>query len=277
MSRSGIGCILLTVMCLLTTAAAAEEETHFVELPILQAQYAHTHAITQAPAWAGSPQGFSFGEFFVSNNAWNRRGVPHFSQTVFANEDGSEIGWTWDWPTIEPEQVRSFPYIVIGKTPARAASTTARLPIRLSDVEACRLSYAVETVSSGKSNTAFDVWITDDASASRDSVVMELMIWIDDCNMVEEEDIANPRARINDQLVPFHYIERMPHGHWAYALFIVEDEGNLNVLPFIRYLIEEHYLNDDLFLASIDFGNEIVSGTGLTVVKDLVLDLRATD
>jgi hypothetical protein len=59
---------------------------------------------------------------------------------------------------------------------------------------------------------------------------------------------------------------------WALLTFKsarVERAGTLPLHEFLRYLSEEKLLSSDEYLASIEFGNEIVGGRGTTWVTAL--------
>ena len=59
--------------------------------------------------------------------------------------------------------------------------------------------------------------------------------------------------------------------NWTYLAFILNSSEDIDSVPlheFVNYLIDNNHVSADDYLASIEFGNEIVSGTGDTVVRD---------
>ena len=60
----------------------------------------------------------------------------------------------------------------------------------------------------------------------------------------------------------------MKEGKWRFHKFILANNTKpreLDVMDFIRFL--RHKISPSLYLASVEFGNEVWSGRGVTVVK----------
>ena len=58
---------------------------------------------------------------------------------------------------------------------------------------------------------------------------------------------------------------------WVYISFKAKNlayKTNINALELIRYAIYEKLISDSLLIADIELGNEVMSGEGITWVRD---------
>ncbi len=241
-------------------------ECDFPDLATVQGEYERTASL--------NGQMLFFDGFCIQNNTWGIGHAVSFDQFVFANADGSEFGWSWDWPLRFPLQVRAYPEAIIGKKPWNTFSTCDLLPAKISDIVACQVDYARETCSTGACNTALDIFLTHDAEADVDAIALELMIWLESGGMTPLG--AESTAHISGRSLPLYYAERLPHGDWSYACFLAEDTGHVNIMEYVWYLVANRYIPRNLFLASIEFGNEVLYGRGLTKVSNLAVTVQTS-
>jgi hypothetical protein len=208
----------------------------------------------------------------VSNNVWGKKEIVNYRQMIFSDQEKKVFGWKWDWPLTN--RVVAYPEFIIGKKPWSGESTCSWLP-RVVDNH--KISAIIEyDVYSGNSiyNTSFDIWITEGSQAGVNRITHEIMIWLDQKGMVPlGKEII--KVDINGVLYSLYRETAVGENQWDYICFQKIDDKKVkevNIDKFLEYLVKEDYLNDKLFLASIEFGNEIMGGSGEMIVKRFELN-----
>ena len=220
----------------------------------------------------------SLGEYLVENNTWNTKAVqPGFAwrQTVFADPATGAMGWRWDFSG-QDGVTKSYPEIICGKKAFGAyTSTTPRLPVPLARAR-FRLEYDYAAKATGTYNTSTDITFTDSALAGEKNVRAKLMIWFDHQNM----PFFNP-ARVTRAVIagrPHRVFIDHNHddadGKWIYIALLPDDlpaRGELDLTEYFTYLRSIGELKPEWFLASIEIGSEIASGTGEVTFRRFVV------
>jgi hypothetical protein len=216
----------------------------------------------------------SCGEFLLVNNVWGKEDLTGYSQSIgIAGEpDACRFRWSWDWPRTSVGSVRAYPEIIYGWKPWSPASTTSSLPIQLSALEELEIDLKYNSQADGRYNTAFDLWLTSTNPPTGETITREIMIWVGEAQMTP----AGSRvASLEIDGIPYSlYKVQMD---WTYLAFIQETQEPTEIIPIARlldYLIENQHLQADEYLASIEFGNEIVYGSGQTQVDKFTVTLK---
>jgi hypothetical protein len=85
------------------------------------------------------------------------------------------------------------------------------------------------------------------------------------------------RASIDGPTYVVYFAKNWGQG-WGYIAFMSTESqlgvGTLDLGSFFSYLREKNLVTGDEYLASIEFGNEIISGTGETVVERYAVSVR---
>jgi len=141
----------------------------------------------------------------------------------------------------------------------------------LSEMGDFTIAYDVATVASSGSqfNTAFDLWFTRDNPPTPEHVTTEVMIWTDRRNWLSS--LPSRRVRVDGQ----DYDLRVAQRDWLYIAFEkakLTQHGTIHIKPFIDFLLENDYIAGSDYLADIEFGTELVHGSGLTVVNAYSVD-----
>jgi len=220
------------------------------------------------------------GSLQFMNNAWAReKAQGGFEQCVLRRgvADEAEFGWTWTWPGFEPLGY-GFPEIIFGWKPWSDASTDPRLPIRISDLKELAVRYAVTTESTGKISLAASMWLTKSGQATGPNplaIVDEIAIWLD------YPEGANPTGEHTGSLqiegVAYELWHSPSHGDrgdgQGWDLYYLKGpnhrlQGTLSLDRFLEALSSKNIVTPDRFVASVEFGNELMSGSGTTWVND---------
>ena len=231
------------------------------------------------------------------NNTWGK-GPLMGEQCILAREGamGIEFGWRWDWPLGDEigyqHQPKGYPEVHYGKKPWFVNPSSAPdVPVRVSDIEELTVQYAVDMTAEGEYNLAFDMILASDNPPTPDGVTHEIMVWMD-----RTEDI-NPQSEryfveevtINGVSYDFYrrdnfdpYIstrppDELPEHTRSIQQFVGPERrfsGTLDLVAFYDYLVDEGHVDPALYLAVIEFGNEVLEGAGETWLRQYEVTVR---
>ena len=197
--------------------------------------------------WARTP----WNNYLLENNVWGDKSAEICSFT------GDLAGWFWRKPF--PSTHPIYPEIIYGKKPWLKRSTTPMLPIRIRELLSLTIEANYTTIARGKYNVLIDIWITRSKKADPRSITAEIGIYLKlhdpphDCELVEIDG--------------HHYCYRVTQGGAGSKLyqFMLLDPPpeRLDLVKFIRFT----GLDRDLYVASVEFGNEVWWGYGVTIIK----------
>jgi len=227
------------------------------------------------------------GPYRYSNNQWgSKKAKGKAEQCLLLREvEGkTELGWTWNWPGFDPS-VFAYPEIEFGWKPwSGGKSTDARFPIKVSELPRLTLRYEVETVATGSYDLAPEVWLTNTASApmapNPQSITTEVMFWMDYASG------ARPAGRVIEtptidgveyELWKEDNIGADANGKgWTLLSFKspkIVHRGTLAIDKMLKHLVDAKLANPDDYLASVEFGNEVMGGSGTTWVKQFEIQV----
>ncbi len=216
-----------------------------------------------------------FNEYKIINNCWGKGNITNFSQCIYLKEnDGNyNIGFNWFWQSNINNNVKAYPEILFGFKPFESKSTTNKLPIKLSQNKKIIASFSSIAVNfNGKGNTAFDIWITSSASPNQSNITREIMIWTQNYG---QEPGGSKIATVNIDNINFDFYKA--DWNWTYLAFIIKDNINyqtINIHKFLEYLITNGYISSNEYLASVEFGNEIIEGYGNTTITNFKVTIE---
>ncbi|HET9953910.1 MAG TPA: hypothetical protein VFQ61_05385 [Polyangiaceae bacterium] len=229
------------------------------------------------------------GRYEFMNNVFGAERAQGFEQCLLRRERSgkTELGWTWAWPASDAHGF-AFPEVVFGWKPWSPKSTYAKLPVRLEDIESLRLRYAVETEKTGRASLAVGMWMTNSNQANPTTIVTETVIWLD-----SPEDAKPPGERVAALQVEgadyelWHDPNHGDRGNgqgWDTYYFKRRSRhdgsprrGTCKLHAFLQTLSKREAIRDDWFLASVEFGEEALSGRGTTWVRDFEVSLDKRD
>jgi hypothetical protein len=212
-----------------------------------------------------------YGNFLLSNNTWGKQDIRRYEQIIGINAEKRRFGWKWDWPMTN--RVVSYPEIIVGKKPWNAASTYAALPC---PVDRCDLDVSLsvdQKIASGGYNLSFDIWLTKDRAAEPSGITHEIMIWLD-------FETLRPLGRKIDTFTvdglryDLYVAKEVGESKWDYLCFVNAAKAkvtNVGIGGFIKILLAEGLIDRNAFVASVEFGNEIMGGKGETVISDFAV------
>ena len=209
------------------------------------------------------------GDYLLENNAWRDPDQAEPPQCIFA-PPGVLMGWNWHWPGDDNSRVVAFPEIIYGKKPFRSENASTVLPRKLADLQQISARYAIHTPAIGAFNTVFELWMTRDAEAQQDSIVSEVMIWVANHGL-------NPAGRHVHTFASSSGPAQLFEMDQRYLAFVLEREalsGEIDLLSFLHELQRLKLISADNYVTSVEFGNEIAYGQGVSIVEDYAVRVR---
>jgi len=228
----------------------------------------------------------------VLNNMWNKKaagpGAWRQCLQVRTNAQGNqEWGWTWKWP--RKDNLYAYPQVMVGVSPWRAeANNDARFPIRIDRLRRLLIEHDVSITSDGKQNLATDLWITRQAPVvgkpDPANIRAELMIWthaspglIDASSKpLATFDLAGQTWTLYSRPAT-HKLDNGKEVGWTYIAYIAKNEmlkGKLDVRALVLDAVARGLISAQDHVAGFEWGNEIISGSGSTWVKQFALTVE---
>jgi len=205
-----------------------------------------------------------------------KRDIKDYRACVAIEETGrgrTAMSWKWRWP-YGPDVV-AYPEIMFGRNPWRDASTTPGLPVQ---VGRCKplVKYQADLKASGTYNLAFDLWITRTVTAREADITHEIMIWVANSGGIPD---GAKEAVVRIGGMEYDLWVKKDHGvaRWTYAAFVSRGEqlkATLDLGAFMSILVERGLLATDLYLSSVEFGNEITGGEGACAITGYDIAIR---
>jgi len=214
------------------------------------------------------------GAFQVSNNTWGKGSLTGWSQCVGIGRgpNGSVSGhFNWNWPNTT-RNVMAYPALIYGLKPG-SPSTSPLLPKQVSLLQELSAHYDVVSTQSGTGNTAFDIWLTNTASPATFSappITHEIMIWVDTYGPKAQGGSLFERTTIDGAAYDVFVADHFGIGYRYIAFQGVTSQlgvATINILAFLTYAQANGLITGQEYLSSIEFGNEVVSGSGDTKIN----------
>lgn len=212
------------------------------------------------------------GNYRVENNAWGKGSLTDWSQyiRVISNRGGILAAqWNWSWPN-SGSNVKSYPEVIYGQKPGSQSSTASSLPEKINRINAATMSYDIASNHIGSGNTAFDIWLTDTKNPTTFGVppiTHEIMIWLESYGDMHPAGSLVEQTNIDGISYNIFVAEHFGPG-WKYIAFQRVPShlgaGSINLVQFLSYLRSKGLITGEEYLASIEFGNEVISGAGET-------------
>lgn len=226
---------------------------------------------------------FDFKSFRILNNKWGEwklKKGERYIQTLF--EDENKIGWEYITPN-KNRGVIGFPELFIGKSPFGGESNSEYLPKKIEEINILNATYDVSMyIEPKKYNLVFDLWICKNAKNQTSDISHEIMIW-------EDRNVAMPAGKFIREVNTSSGVYRMYHTYmdrtsenlgtpgWNFTAFVRKDRrrsGTVNLKEFIYVMLVNNMLDENHFVSTVEFGNEIYNSCGYTIVNDYKLDIK---
>jgi len=214
-------------------------------------------------------------EFGVVNNMHGEyRLVPgdSYVQCMEIKNGSFPITWTWDVRTDQPF-VKGFPQIFFGINPWTRIPTTDRLPARVGDLAALEVRHVVGLRADGLYNLAFDMWLTVDETPTQHERTHEVMVWLAGNIPMGEGKLGE--TKVGEETWEFYRKEM--EGAPPLLIFVPRvprTTGTTDLLFFLRKLIEDGHITEDVYVSIIELGTEMWHGSGVAAVGDFSVSIE---
>lgn len=211
----------------------------------------------------------TYNEYVVVNNCWGKGTITNFLQCIYVKTEDSnyDFGFNWQWPTNINNDVKAYPEIIYGWKPWSSSSTTPKLPVIISAGKKIIVSFdSIKTTFNGVGNTAFDIWLTSSNTPSTTNITRELMIWTK--NFGQYPAGSKVTTTTIDGVTYDFYKGQMDWSYYAFVKTSSTEVTTYNIDKFISYLTSLNLVTQNEYVAAIEFGNEVISGTGNTNIKN---------
>jgi len=275
--RTFLGWSFLLVTLVLAASVA------FLRLTSVMPQVSGVILAQTSQDWGSIP--FAGGECAVVNNTWNKAAAGKgFEQSVFLEEVSGKktIGWQWRAPWQLFPNVVSQPEIICGNKPWDPKTRTeAGFPFR-AGTKRISAEFEVDLRARGVYNMVFSLWGVSDIQAPRKNITHEIMIWTDRAGQSpagQRVDSMSVNGATYDVYLEEH--QRDASGEnantWTYVAFVARKpslRGPLDISAFIDYLLRRGTLNSTHYLTSLEFGNEVCHGVGVTEIQNFAINIQ---
>ena len=211
----------------------------------------------------------SFDQGVLYNNVFAKGDIQNAFQQVFLDEN--QFGWEWDWPENTGPSVKTYPEVILGRSPWSKAEYGSQLPCALEKVRYV-LDFDFTTEAEGSWCESFDFWITNQPDSEVKDITCNLCIWARKYQIQAPYRGSHETVKIGGRIYEaiIETPDDQPSKTWN-TLFVMDTEprsqGSLELQPFMEILIERGLAKLDHFLATAELGNEVAYGRGRTIVQ----------
>ncbi len=235
---------------------------------------------------------FSTPEGVLTNNVWNKHAAEDdaWSQCLEKRRLGEQIqyGWSWSWP-MNRRVIYSQPQIKIGASPwAPTPKFDNSFPLEIAELKKLTIEHSLEINTNGDHNIATTLWLISEPytgnSPKPSIIVAEIMIWTYATQgHFSPAGKKQAEVRIGTGIWEVWYHKDwddksgVNENRWINVTFRAKNDSKSATIPALKLLehaIDSDFISDNLYIADIELGNEIMSGSGNAWVKKFTVDYR---
>ncbi|QYR22870.1 glycoside hydrolase [Paenibacillus sp. sptzw28] len=207
-------------------------------------------------------------KYYIFNNTWgsNKAGAGWW-ESIYYNSS-TNMGWSWDWKTLNPNDVKAYPSIVSGWHWTDGYTAGSGFPARIWDNKSINASVNYSISANGTYNAAYDIWVHNTNNALNNTrPTDEIMVWLNNTNAgplgsyMETVSIAGASWRVYKG-----WLADSSTTGWNVFSFVRTSNtssSSLNFRDFINYLVyTKNWMSNSKFISSVEFGSEIFTGSG---------------
>jgi Glycosyl hydrolase family 12. len=217
------------------------------------------------------------GRYRLFNNVWNKGATTgRYRQKIFVNDDNGKtiFGWAWKWK--DSSGVATYPEIQAGYSPWNGeAAPDSGFPFPAGSKKLV-VDYDIALEASGSYNLAFEFWGVSALPPSKETISHEVMIWI------AGERLGAAGSEVGKMTVQGNtYAVNLKKNHgdasgvnqntWTIISLLAEKpvlHGPLDIGQIVDYLLKNGYMEPRHYIANLELGDEVMRGTGTTVVRN---------
>ena len=221
-----------------------------------------------------------FGSFTLLNNTWGSQYADgSYKQCIstFVDEQGKKIAsWNWSWPSGNL-QVKAYPQVVYANTLSWPKTKNTGFPSKISEMSEYIVSLEYlesEETKQGLRNVALESWLHSSETPTKSNRQYEIMVWLNKSDGFRPGGDYRKIVKIDGEL---YWLCTGPFPEWYYIAFVKFKPVNSTTLrwnSFIEYLVSEDIIASDTYISDIEFGTEIIEGSGEFTLLKYEIDRR---
>jgi hypothetical protein len=219
----------------------------------------------------------------VENNDW---GIPQNGQggsTSFLETINASPSFGWAYNVYDGSNVAIFPEVGYGWSPNGNSSWGGNPTIpQLSSGQVITTNFNIVSQHSANSDwdMAYDIWITSAQHPANTVGSFELMIWLDH-NENDPWSTQGPQGLVTIDGVTYQRYTNAGAADWTCLSYVNQGAGiyngsGFNVSDVIADAAAKFGIPSSYYVASIEFGNEVVNGSGMTEISNWAVDIGAS-
>jgi hypothetical protein len=222
-------------------------------------------------------------ELTVSNNDWGipqngQGGSTSFTETI---NGASALGWAYS--VTNGTNVCMYPEVGYGWSPNGNNSWGGNPVIgQVSDNRLITSNVNIKSTHSAGStwDLAYDIWITPAQHGSTVQGSYELMIWLDHANLGPWANSTPPQSASIDGVYYSAYTNAGVGSGWTVLSYINQGAGiyqnsRFNISDVVKDAAARFGIPGNFYVSSIEFGNEVVNGSGITEITGWTVNVGA--
>lgn len=231
----------------------------------------------------GATKVVSANGWMALNNAWGsstlKEGTDFKVSTVYNSKDltsGTTFSWSYALSTEAFQTVKAYPDLMFGHSPYGTPNPTDLVrpfPIQVSAISSLAVDFAVAFAGNkGGFNVAFDVWLTKVPGGDRSTVTNEIMVVLHKPDLASYGDVVGEYVDGGQRASIYH-----KDTYTAVVFDKDVPEGTLDLAKLLAKLGELGIVSRDEYLASVQLGAEVFSGSGELTIKNLDVTMQSVD
>ncbi len=222
---------------------------------------------------------------YASSNGWVALTNPWGSNAlqygkdyaISANYDpqnlANGITFNWSYPknNLPWTAIKAYPDVGFGASPwGRGQSDPMHVfPIQVDDLKTLDMAYDV-TYGGDKNgyNVSYDIWFTSEPNGNKSTVTTELMLWL-------HKGGVNAHGKLMGTYSDENFTGKI-YKKDTYIAIISDTEltsGVIDLTAIVQHLVKAGLMSSSEYLANIQFGAEVVEGTGSLTINNLGYDV----
>lgn len=232
------------------------------------------------------------GPYFVQNNMWGITGLPSgYSQQSgigpITATGGVQARWKYNFPTDGPNEVKAYPAVGFGQKPGQSSTPNSGLPRQISAINSAISSWDVQSMYTGRGHLSYDLWLTRDGNRYScfpcTPITHEIMLAVDNYH---DYATSNPAWYFSSTVIDgvtyrVWKADNFGGGGVTWRFIVLQmvnpihvQKGTVDFKHVFNYLQSVGLISGQEYLSSIEFGNEMVYGTGDVFVKEFKAEIK---
>jgi hypothetical protein len=231
----------------------------------------------------------------LQNNIWNAHSATEFDWTqclaMRTLDANTQYGWYWQWPE-DGDKVYAQPQITLGNSPwLNHNQAKTRYPISIDQLQRLDIDYSLEILTDGELNLATTLWLTNvdtiQTQINKSSIAAEVMIWTYATDDFYDDPAGENVGEITIRGIEWEvWLDKKWHdtsgkndNNWVYLAFRTKQqllEVKFDAAEMLRHAVEQKFITSGLYIADIQLGTEVMSGTGQVWMNHYQVDMEPT-